>query len=688
MTINIGQDPDTKIPKILEILQQRDIDIALLQETGEGYNDTISGQPLGYTCFQTEAEYAGAAIIIKDEWKANISEPKIIQEGRAIAVTLTTQNGEEILISSVYQYSGLDNYKNDTFEYLQAQANTDDFVAMINPKTSLAIIGGDFNNTDTPEDRIRPNPETTDKYPDQDPTFAPLYCSGFIDSHENGEMTCETNTTHGVSKSRIDRIFYWTKCHTIATETQVQKIPQMSNHSAVFTTLTTPSLPKAAAPKTKENHLNTRNASKEKKEAYAKAIHKFFKGKNKDLITRIQNWDENLQDSNNAIKEASQHIRHIAKRFFWSPPNRRHTEETKTKLKIKNLSRIIRNIETLQLYKLDKFQKNKTQRRFENEISKLPLYLKNIRAPPNSAEGRKWVQALRQEKRSKLNKLHIDRKVRVKNKQAKLSAQQQALRFLDKESHEDITTVPIKVNGKTSLTTDPQVVKSEIAKYFRAQVGVKGPEEKTIKPEWLQRELRGKSLENAYSLDSPFTLEELRRTLSDSGNSAAPGKDGIPLAILKFAILHAPPKSNTFATLLLNITQAVYDAGGAHQITKELVCKPIYKKRGNKNVTNLRPIALQNAIGKLPSKMLASRLSSDLHKNGAINSANEGFLKHRGTANVLNTILNIWEDAKEKGKPCFCVSYDVSKAFDHLRWFTIQNGMKRINLPPNSRLMY
>jgi hypothetical protein len=80
--------------------------------------------------------------------------------------------------------------------------------------------------------------------------------------------------------------------------------------------------------------------------------------------------------------------------------------------------------------------------------------------------------------------------------------------------------------------------------------------------------------------------------------------------------------------------------------------------------------------------MLAIRLASDLHKNGAISEANEGFLKHRGTSNVLNTILNIWEDAKENNKSCFSVSYDVSKAFDHLRWFTISNGMRRINLPP------
>ena len=79
--------------------------------------------------------------------------------------------------------------------------------------------------------------------------------------------------------------------------------------------------------------------------------------------------------------------------------------------------------------------------------------------------------------------------------------------------------------------------------------------------------------------------------------------------------------------------------------------------------------------------MLATRLTNDLHRNGAINRANEGFLKQKSTGNVLTTILNVWEDAREHNKSCYNLSYDVSKAYDHLRWFTIRDGMERINLP-------
>jgi hypothetical protein len=51
VTLNIGQDPHAKFPKVLNILQQEDIDIALIQETGTGYKCDMED----YSCFQTES---------------------------------------------------------------------------------------------------------------------------------------------------------------------------------------------------------------------------------------------------------------------------------------------------------------------------------------------------------------------------------------------------------------------------------------------------------------------------------------------------------------------------------------------------------------------------------------------------------------------------------------------------------
>jgi hypothetical protein len=40
----------------------------------------------------------------------------------------------------------------------------------------------------------------------------------------------------------------------------------------------------------------------------------------------------------------------------------------------------------------------------------------------------------------------------------------------EQDTHEEITTVPINPDGKTTSTSDPQIVKTQIANYFEAQV--------------------------------------------------------------------------------------------------------------------------------------------------------------------------------------------------------------------------
>jgi hypothetical protein len=162
---------------------------------------------------------------------------------------------------------------------------------------------------------------------------------------------------------------------------------------------------------------------------------------------------------------------------------------------------------------------------------------------------------------------------------------------------------------------------------------------------------------------------------------ASPGKDGISGGLLKLAIKHRPADDYTLVDLVLCIAQAIYDSKGAHDVTKHILCRPLWKKRGNKQLDNIRPIALQNALAKIPSSILADRLADDLLANGALHKANEGFLRNRETADAVETVLNLWEDAMAQNEPSFYVAYDVSKAYDRLRWFTMKNGMERIGIP-------
>jgi hypothetical protein len=187
---------------------------------------------------------------------------------------------------------------------------------------------------------------------------------------------------------------------------------------------------------------------------------------------------------------------------------------------------------------------------------------------------------IRTEKLAKHTKLRTDQQIRSRAEKGKLNPQDEALRVSRTISHESISSVTQTVGGKTTLTTNPEKVKTAIADYFFSHLGITGPAANPAPPR-LEKELQHDTYKDTYSLDKPFTAEELYASLVTAKNSAAPGKDGIPISLIKFAIIHAPEKSTAASEITLAIAQAIYDGGGRHAITKQIVCKPLYKKAGD-----------------------------------------------------------------------------------------------------------
>jgi large subunit ribosomal protein L40e len=702
MTLNIRQGSIEKMPLVLDHLLAQEIDVAFITETGSGANlskdlaqATLNGG--SYVAHQAPLEDAGVTILLRTKWNHRITKTTIIQKGRVLALTLVTPEGAQIILVGVYQKTGLDTRNNEDPEVHRAQANIDRIIDLMdNRETSLVICGGDFNETNSNTERIRASREPS-KPRKRDATFTTLLGVGFTDTHDQGEMTCTTQTQNGPSLSRIDKIFVWSNSHMKITETAVETVcyphthvqenkkdVPISDHNAVYTEIQTAHTPghiDKAYPQPKQ--VQTRHATKETKEDFATQINETLEVSAHDLINRIQNWETNLPDSNKAIEEFIYTVNKKAEKHFGTTNNHhghQNIQETKTRIRLRNLAKILRQIETLQNQNRDKFKKRKTQSKYKKLLARLPKHIQEAKAPLDTSAGKKWVTIIRTEKKAKLTKLHTDRQIRKRNHRVKLNPQDEALKAKRQTVNENITTITQTERGKVTLTTDPTKVKKEVRDHFYGHMGKTGPKPGPI-PTWLKPELSHNKYKGTYTLDEPFTKQELHQSLATAKNSASPGKDGLAIAILKFSVLHAPEGATAASDILLTIAQAVYDAAGKHDTTKAIVCKPLYKKAGDKSPTNLRPIALQNAIAKIPSKLLATRLTNDLNLNGAIHNANEGFLKGKNTGNALTTVVNIWEDAKEFNKPCYCLSYDVSKAYDHLRWFTIKQGMQRINLP-------
>lgn len=101
----------------------------------------------------------------------------------------------------------------------------------------------------------------------------------------------------------------------------------------------------------------------------------------------------------------------------------------------------------------------------------------------------------------------------------------------------------------------------------------------------------------------------------------------------------------------------------------------------------MRPISVLQEFGKLASKVLAERIGRILLKRPKILSkAQRAFLRDGSVRQCIATLINVFEDFKEKRKldnekNLFFLAYDQVKAYDSVQGFTIQASLERFNLP-------
>ena len=175
--------------------------------------------------------------------------------------------------------------------------------------------------------------------------------------------------------------------------------------------------------------------------------------------------------------------------------------------------------------------------------------------------------------------------------------------------------------------------------------------------------------------------QEIRQILSEADYKTAAGIDGLPVGIYKMVVMHAKEGDNTDLKAVTTIVRFIVQAEGRLSEHKEGIGKILWKKEGNENTTNMRPITLHNALGKIASKVIAQRLSKVLSERKILHRANEGFLNNKGTGNAIHTMLNMWEDAKQNNKSCYNLLYDVSGAYDGITHEQIKRGMEILHLP-------
>ena len=146
-----------------------------------------------------------------------------------------------------------------------------------------------------------------------------------------------------------------------------------------------------------------------------------------------------------------------------------------------------------------------------------------------------------------------------------------------------------------------------------------------------QEEFGNINLDNS-NLNSPFTIEELRKGIKSLKNGKASRHDKIVNEVIK--------ASNDMMLLAyVKLFNIILDTGHIPDNWTIGIIKPIFKSKGSKNDTdNYRGITLLNCLGKLFTATLNTRLTNFLEDNMLLLENQAGFCSKYSTNDHMFTL--------------------------------------------------
>jgi len=179
------------------------------------------------------------------------------------------------------------------------------------------------------------------------------------------------------------------------------------------------------------------------------------------------------------------------------------------------------------------------------------------------------------------------------------------------------------------------------------------------------------------TLESPPTLKEFSRTISQLPNKSAPGISGLTYNQIKLwpqgtlVVVH-----KALSATWTDKTQPTFYK------YKWLVPLSKLKGPGNPTLLQLRPIMLIEALRKIWSSMIIKRIRYVMEEQQALAPNQYGFRQHRSTSQPLMQFTAALEQTAEVGGTITGSTWDVVRAFDSIAKSLLQLSMDRIGVPP------
>ncbi len=174
-----------------------------------------------------------------------------------------------------------------------------------------------------------------------------------------------------------------------------------------------------------------------------------------------------------------------------------------------------------------------------------------------------------------------------------------------------------------------------------------------------------------------ITLDEVKWALAASKEISAPGPtgQGISLYRLLFQLI---PEALTKAINQIAFVPGILKLPELSWIQERKVVW-IPKIKAPETPSDYRPLSMLEVLYKIPSRILARRLSQILPD--IISRNQHGFIQGKGIQEPSVTVTHLIQEAEKTGKPLQLASFDIEKAFDRVGHLAITQSLTQFGIP-------
>lgn len=235
-------------------------------------------------------------------------------------------------------------------------------------------------------------------------------------------------------------------------------------------------------------------------------------------------------------------------------------------------------------------------------------------------------------------------------------------------------SIKVLINSEGVTLTSAQDIKNEVVLHFQRFLQQHQEVSEEVLIATLQNLLTVRcTLELAANLVAPVTPKEIVTALHSLPNDKVSGPDGYTK---EFFVAAWPIVGTEFITAI----QSFFLFGFLPTCINATILSLIPKVENAQSMKEFRPIACCNLLYKVISKVLAGRLQVLMPE--AIEPNQSAFVKGRlllESVLLASELVNGYH--KSSTTPRCAIKFDISKAFDTVKWSFITSVLKAMNLP-------